>query len=74
MSFSINPFAKSIQGVQGAGAFKPVGGVERVAGGNNPFSFGDDNKVGLGIKDGAIQTSNGQLGRPKAEMRQLGIA
>lgn len=74
MSISFNPFAKPINGVQGANTFAPVEGIKKVESGKNPFGFQDDSKVGLGIKDGAVQTSNGQLGKPKGVMRQLGIA
>ena len=72
---AINPFAKKIGGVQGVNQFQPVSPVKKAgADGGNPFNFGDDGKVGLGIKDGATQVSNGQMGKKIGQMRQLGIA
>ncbi len=65
----INPF--KINGMQ---QFQPVTAVKRAGSdSSNPFSNGEG-FVGLGIKDGSVQTSNGQMGRPVAQMRQLGIA
>ena len=71
-----NPFLKKLGGIKGIQQGQPVKGIEKAGAGNaNPFGqFGDDNHVGLGIKDGATQTSNGQLGKKKAVMHQLGIA
>ncbi len=71
-----NPFLKKINGINGIQQGKPVEGVKKTgANGVNPFGqFGDDGHVGLGIKDGATQTSNGQLGKKKGIMHQLGIA
>ncbi len=71
-----NPFLKKINGINGIQQGKPVEGVKKTgADGGNPFGqFGDDGHVGLGIKDGATQTSNGQLGKKKGIMHQLGIA
>ena len=71
-----NPFLKKINGIKGIQQGQPVEGVKKVGGeGGNPFAqFGDDGQVGLGIKDGATQTSNGQMGKKKAVMHQIGIA
>ncbi|MGN1125240.1 MAG: hypothetical protein ACI4SM_03540 [Candidatus Gastranaerophilaceae bacterium] len=66
-----NLFAKKIQGVN---PFQPVTPVKRAgADGGNPFS-NDMSYVGLGIKDGAVQTSAAQLGKKAMPMRQIGIA
>lgn len=71
-----NPLLKKIGGLNGIQQGQPVEGAKRAgADGGNPFGqFGDDGHVGLGIKDGAVQTSNGQLGKKIGVMRQLGIA
>ena len=69
-----NPFAKPIKGVEGVNKFQPVSAVKRAgADGGNPFA-NETAYVGLGIKDGAIQTSAAQLGKKAMEMRQIGIA
>ena len=70
-----NLFAnKKLQGVNGINPFKPVTGPERGgADGGNPFS-NETAYVGLGIKDGAVQTSAPQLGKKAMPMRQIGIA
>ena len=72
---AINPFSK-IKGINGVQQFQPVSPVKKAgADGGNPFgNVGDDSRVGLGIKDGAVQTSNGQMGKKIGVMRQLGIA
>lgn len=73
-----NPFMKKINGINPIQKGQPAEGVKKAgpsAAGTNPFAqFGDDGHVGLGIKDGAIQTSNGQMGKKIGVMRQLGIA
>ena len=74
-----NPFMKKINGINAIHKGQPAEGVKKTgagaAGASNPFAqFGDDGQVGLGIKDGAIQTSNGQMGKKIGVMRQLGIA
>lgn len=66
-----NPFAKPINGVQSVNKFQPISKIS--AGNSNPFAK-EPAYVGLGIKDGAIQTSAAQLGKPAMEMRQIGIA
>ena len=69
-----NPFATKIQGVKGVSQFQPVSAVKRAgADGGNPFS-NDMAYVGLGIKDGAVQTSAAQMGKKAMPMRQIGIA
>ncbi len=69
-----NPFAKPIQGVKGVNPFNPVSAVKRAgADGGNPFA-NETAYVGLGIKDGEVQTSAAQLGKVAAPMRQIGIA
>ena len=73
-----NPFLKKTNGINGIQKGQPAEGIKKTgagAHGGNPFGqFGDDGHVGLGIKDGAIQTSNGQMGKKIGVMRQLGIA
>lgn len=75
----INMFAQAFTG--GAGK---VGGIQPQVSppiaptsqvGANPFAGKnkDDGAVGLGIADGAVQTSAAQMGKKPAEMRQLGI-
>lgn len=67
-----NPFA--VKKLQGVNPFQPVSEVKRAgADGGNPFA-NETAYVGLGIKDGEIQTSAAQLGRKAAPMRQIGIA
>jgi len=69
-----NPFATKLQGVKGIGQFQPVSAVKRAgADGGNPFS-NDMAYVGLGIKDGAVQTSAAQMGKKAMPMHQIGIA
>lgn len=70
-----NPFApKKLQGVNGVNPFNPVSAVKRAgADGGNPFA-NETAYVGLGIKDGEVQTSAAQLGKKAAPMRQIGIA
>ncbi len=69
-----NPFAKPINGVQGVNKFQPVTAVKRAgADGGNPFA-NETSYVGLGIKDGAVQTSAPQMGKKAMPMRQIGIA
>jgi hypothetical protein len=68
-----NPFAQ-INGVNGVNSSQPVSKVQRAgADGGNPFSS-DNAYVGLGIKDGEVQTSAAQLGKKAMPMRQIGIA
>ena len=69
-----NQFAKPINGVQGVNKFQPVTAVKRAgADGGNPFA-NETSYVGLGIKDGAIQTSAPQMGKNAMPMRQIGLA
>lgn len=70
-----NPFAtKKLQGVNGVNPFQPVSKVQRGgADGGNPFA-NTTSYVGLGIKDGEVQTSAAQLGKQALPMRQIGIA
>ena len=69
-----NPFAKPLKGVSGVNPFSPVSAVKRAgADGGNPFA-NETPYVGLGIKDGEVQTSAAQLGKKAAPMRQIGIA
>lgn len=74
MSFKLNPVQMNIGQVQGRNPFSPVAPIQQVGPKTtNPFSDGSS-YAGIGIKDGAVQTSNGQLGKSRAQMRQLAIA
>ena len=69
--------AQQVQGAEGLNKSQGIEGLERSheSTGSNPFAqFKDDGMVGLNIQDGATQTSNGQAGKKKAIMHQLGIA
>ena len=72
--------AQGAQHVQGAEGLQKSQGIEGLqksheSTGMNPFAqFNDDGQVGLSMVNGSEQTSNGQMGKKKAIMHQLGVA